>query len=59
MKTFGNFDIEKNTIYQLDQGYEHLKIGNNESKNSQGWNFNYLREIPIRFTGCIITTHLI
>lgn len=58
MKTFGNFDIEKNTIYQLDQGYEHLKIGNNESKNSQGWNFNYLRERS-PFTGCIIITHLI
>jgi len=41
MKTFGDFDIEKNTIYQLDQGYEHHKMGNNESKNSQGWNFNY------------------
>ena len=34
MKTFGNFYIEKNTIYQLDLGYENLKIGNNESKNS-------------------------
>lgn len=41
MKTLGNFDIEKNTIYQLDQGYEHHKMGNTESKNSQGWNFNY------------------
>lgn len=47
MKTLGNFDIEKNTIYQLDQGYEHHKMGNNESKNSQGWNFNYYKEIPI------------
>lgn len=41
MKTLGNFDVEKNTIYQLDQGYEHHKMRNTESKNSQGWNFNY------------------
>ena len=41
MKTLGNFDIEKNTVYQLDQEYEQHKMGNNENKNRQGWNFNY------------------
>lgn len=43
MKTIRNFDTEKNTIYK-DHGYEHLRIGNKESKNSQCWNFNKLLE---------------